>query len=221
MAGIGRSFRSWLTHAKREGSVSLTQPSLIPIVSITSFPRFFLRQRQRYEPARKTERRPRINEQITSPEVMLVEENGDSEVLKVADALVRAKEQELDLIEVSPKAVPPVVKIGEFGHYLYQLQKKEKKQRSHSKQVEVKMLRFGFRTEKHDLERLSERAKEFFTERHLVKFAVRLRGREMANKDFAIQKLKGIVAGLADVSEVEQEMKRQGDSFIVILKPKR
>jgi len=162
-----------------------------------------------------------MNEQITAQSVMLVQEDGAAEVLPIAEALARARAEELDLIEVSPKAVPPVVKIGEFGHYLYQLQKKEKKQKSHSKQVEVKMLRFGFRTEKHDLERLSERAREFFTERHLVKFAVRLRGREMANKDFAIQKLKGIVAGLADVSEVEQEMKRQGDSFIVILKPKR
>ncbi|OGJ56369.1 translation initiation factor IF-3 [Candidatus Peribacteria bacterium RIFCSPHIGHO2_02_FULL_52_16] len=167
------------------------------------------------------ERRPRMNEQITAPTVMLVQEDGAAEVLPIAEALERARAEEMDLIEVSPKAVPPVVKIGEFGHYLYQLQKKEKKQKSHSKQVEVKMLRFGFRTEKHDLERLSDRAREFFTERHLVKFAVRLRGREMANKDFALQKLKGIVAGLADVAEIEQEMKRQGDSFIVILKPKR
>ena len=162
-----------------------------------------------------------MNEQITAPEVLLIGDDEGAERLTIAEALARAKEAEMDLIEVSPKAVPPVVKIGDFGHFLYQLQKKEKKQKSHSKQVEVKMLRFGFRTEKHDLERLSERAREFFTERHLVKFAVRLRGREMANKDFAIQKLKGIVAGLADVSEVEQEMKRQGDSFIVILKPKR
>jgi len=152
---------------------------------------------------------------------MLVADDGTAETLTVAAALERAKAQELDLIEVSPKAVPPVVKIGEFGHYLYQLQKKEKKQRSHSKQVEVKMLRFGFRTDKHDLERLADRAREFFTERHLVKFGVRLRGREMANKDYAVQKLKGILTSLADVSEVEQEIKRQGDQFIAILKPKR
>lgn len=152
---------------------------------------------------------------------MLVSDDGSAEILSSAEALERARAQELDLIEVSPKAVPPVVKIGEFGHFLYQLQKKEKKQRSHSKQVEVKMLRFGFRTDKHDLDRLSGRAREFLAERHLVKFAVRLRGREMANKEYALQKLKGIVVGLQDVSEVEQEMKRQGDSYIVILRPKR
>jgi translation initiation factor IF-3 len=152
---------------------------------------------------------------------MLVEEDGTAEVLTLPEALERARARELDLIEVSPKAVPPVVKISEFGHYLYQLQKKEKKQRSHSKQVEVKMLRFGFRTDRHDIERLEERAREFFTERHLVKFSVRLRGREMSNKEFAMEKLRNVLRSLADVSEVEQEVKRQGDSFIAILRPKR
>jgi translation initiation factor IF-3 len=152
---------------------------------------------------------------------MLVSDEGKTEVLTRDAALSRARERELDLIEVSPKAQPPVVKIGEFGHYLYQLQKKEKKQRSHSKQVEVKMLRFGFRTDRHDLDRLSERAREFLAERHLVKFSVRLRGRELTNKEFAIDKLKGLMAGLADVSEIEQEVKRQGDQYIAILRPKR
>lgn len=125
------------------------------------------------------------------------------------------------MIEVSPKANPPVVKIGEIGHYLYQLQKKERKQRSHSKQVEVKTLRFGFRTERHDLDRIAERAREFFTERHLVKLSVRLRGRELSNKEFAINKLRGLMTSLGDASEVEQDIKRQGDSFIAILRPKR
>ncbi len=152
---------------------------------------------------------------------MLVAEGGEARTLTVAEALELAKAEGLDLIEVSPKAVPPVVKIGEFGHYLYQLQKKEKKQRSHSKQVEVKMLRFGFRTDKHDLDRLATRAREFLAERHLVKFSVRLRGRELANKEYAVEKLKGILAGLTDAAEIEQEIKRQGDQFIAILRPKR
>ena len=152
---------------------------------------------------------------------MLVADDGATRTVATAQALEEAKAAGLDLIEVSPKAVPPVVKIGEFGHYLYQLQKKEKRQRSHSKQVEVKMLRFGFRTDKHDIERLMDRAKEFFGERHLVKFSVRLRGRELGNKEYAIQKLKGVLDGLKDVSEVEQEIKRQGDQFIAILRPKR
>jgi translation initiation factor IF-3 len=189
---------------------------------LPSFPSLSLRQRQRFTPPpRHQERRPRVNEQIRVPEVMLVTDDGGTEVVATPVALARAREQELDLIEVSPKAVPPVVKIGEFGHYLYQLQKKEKKQRSHSKQVEVKMLRFGFRTDKHDLERLADRAREFFVERHLVKFSVRLRGRELANKDYAVQKLKGLLQTLLDVAEIEQDVKRQGDQFMAILRPKR
>jgi translation initiation factor IF-3 len=152
---------------------------------------------------------------------MLVADDGATRVLTTAAALEEARALGYDLIEVSPKAVPPVVKIGEFGHYLYQLQKKEKKQKSHSKQVEVKMLRFGFRTDKHDLDRLADRAKEFLAERHLVKFSVRLRGRELSNKEYAINKLKAVLAGLSEVSEIEQEVKRQGDQFIAILRPKR
>ncbi len=167
------------------------------------------------------EKRPRFNEQIRVPEVMLVSDDGAAEVLTIAEALERARAAELDLIEVSPKATPPVVKIGEFGHYLYQLQKKEKKQKAHSKQVEVKMLRFGFRTEKHDLDRLAQRAREFLSERHLVKFAVRLRGRELGNKDYAATKLRGIIDSLMDVAEVEESVKMQGNQFIAIVRPKR
>lgn len=162
-----------------------------------------------------------MNEQITVPEVLLVTDDGKAEKVTIAVALQRARDQELDLIEVSPKAVPPVVKIDDFGHYLYALQKKEKKQKSGSKQTETKMLRFGFRTEKHDLERLVDRAKEFLGERHLVKFVVRLRGRELSNKDYAIQKLKGLLKDLAEVAEIEQDVKPQGRDFFAVVRPKR
>lgn len=162
-----------------------------------------------------------MNAQITVPEVLLVAEDGQTERLATSVALERARAAEMDLIEVSPKAVPPVVKIGDFGHYLYQLQKKEKKQKSHGKQTEVKMLRFGFRTEKHDLDRIAERAREFLSERHLVKLAVRLRGRELTNKDYAVKKLKALMESLLDVAEVEQEVKPQGNQFTGVVRPKQ
>lgn len=161
-----------------------------------------------------------MNEQIAVPKVMLIDDDGKTEVLDTSVALARAKEQEMDLIEVSPKAEPPVVKIGDFGHFLYAMQKKEKKQKAHSHQSETKMLRFGFRTEKHDLDRLSDRAKEFLAERHMVKFAVRLRGRELTNRDYAIQKLKNLITQLGDVSELEQDIKAQGNQYFAVLRPK-
>ena len=186
------------------------------------FPPLPLRQRNSgYRPQRFQEKRPRINEQINVPEVLLVTDGEGAVKLPTAEALARAKAAELDLIEVSPKVVPPVVKIDDFGHYLYQIQKKEKKQKSHSKHTEVKMLRFGFRTEKHDLDRLADRAREFLAEHHLVKFAVRLRGRELTNKQFAIEKLKRLMAGLSDAAEIEQDIKMQGNQFISVVRPKR
>ena len=172
-------------------------------------------------PRQQLSRKPRMNEQIRVPEVLLVSEEGETEVLATEQALERARAQEMDLIEVSPKAKPPVVKIGDYGRHLYHIQKKEKKQRAHNKQTEVKMLRFGFRTEKHDLERLLERAREFLGERHLVKFVVRLRGREMTNKQYAREKLGKLVESLMDAAEIEQEVRPQGNQFSVILRPKR
>ncbi len=179
-----------------------------------------LQKRRRHVAPQKREKRPRINEEIHAPKVLLVSEE-NAEELNLEDALARAKEEELDLIEVSPKAKPPVVKIADFGRYLYGLKKKEQKQKSHNKQTEVKMLRFSFRTDTHDMERLMDRAREFFTDRHLVKFVVRLRGREMTNKSYAKEKLMGVVEDLKDVSEIEQELKPQGNQFSVILRPRR
>ena len=152
---------------------------------------------------------------------MLIDDSGAADTLSVDEALSRAQTAGLDLIEISPKADPPVVKIGDLGQFLYQMQKKERKQRAHSKQTEVKTLRLSFRTEKHDINRLMDRAREFFSERHLVKFGIRLRGREFTNQEYAKEKLRGIIGALMDVSEVDQEMKKQGNQYIVVLRPKR
>jgi translation initiation factor IF-3 len=152
--------------------------------------------------------------------VRLITESGQ-EVLPLAEALKRAQEEELDLIEVSPNAKPPVVKILDRGSYLYQLQKKEKRQKAHSKQTEVKMVRFGFRTDKHDLDRLANQARRFLEDRHLVKIAVRLRGREFTNQEYAKEKLHNFVMGLSDVADVEQEMRKQGNQYMVIVKAKK
>lgn len=183
------------------------------------FPLPFLRQRYTRPVFRVN--KPRFNEQIRAAEVLLVADDGGAERLATADALKRAQEQGLDLIEVSPKAVPPVVKIGDFGSYLYRLKKKGKQQKAHSKQTEVKTVRFGFRTDTGDLDRIAERSREFLGERNMVKVSITLRGRELSNKEYAIGKLNTFVAGLSDSAEIDQPIKRQGNQFIVILRPKK
>lgn len=151
----------------------------------------------------------------------MVADDGTTEQLSNTDALARAKEQGFDLIEVSPKAKPPVVKIGDFGSYLYKLKKKEKQQKSHSKHTEVKAIRFGFRTDTGDLDRQAERSREFLGERHMVKVTIVMRGRELTNKEYGISKLNKFIQSLADVAEVDQPIKRQGNHFMVILRPKK
>lgn len=184
-----------------------------------SFPLFLLRQR--YSRPVFNIHKPRYNEQIRAPEVLLVADDGVAEKLPIAQALQRAQESGFDLIEVSPKAVPPVVKLGDYGSFLYRLKKKEKQQKSHSKQTEVKVVRFGFRTDTGDLDRLADRSREFLAERNMVKVSVTLRGRELSNQQFAVDKLKKFILGLADAAEVDQPAKKQGNQYIVILRPKK
>ena len=142
------------------------------------------------------------------------------EVVPLAEALRRAREAERDLIEIAPEAVPPVCKILESGSFFYQLKKKEK-QKGKSKRTEVKMIRFGFRTDTHDLERQAKRVREFLSERHLVKIGIIMRGRELANQQYARDKLRKFVESLSDTASVEQEMRRQGNQYMVIVKAKK
>jgi len=142
-------------------------------------------------------------------------------VIPLEEAIRRAKEQGFDLIEISPNAVPPVCKILDRGSYLYQLKKKEKKAKAGSRQTEVKMVRFGFRTDQHDLDRLANQARGFLEERHLVKISMRLRGRELTNQEYAREKMKKFIDGLADSADVEQPMRRQGNQYMAIVKAKK
>lgn len=162
-----------------------------------------------------------MNEQIRVPEVLLIADGAEPRRMQTVEAIALARSQELDLIEVSPKAQPPVVKIGDYGSYLYKLKKKEKQQKAHSKQTEVKAIRFGFRTDTGDLDRQADRSREFLAERHMVKVTIVMRGRELTNKEYGIGKLNKFVQSLADVSEVDQPIKRQGSHFMVILRPRR
>ena len=142
-------------------------------------------------------------------------------MIPLEEAIRRAKEQGFDLIEISPNAVPPVCKILDRGSYLYQLKKKEKKAKAGSRQTEVKMVRFGFRTDQHDLDRLANQARGFLEERHLVKISMRLRGRELTNQEYAREKMKKFIDGLADSADVEQPMRRQGNQYMAIVKAKK
>jgi translation initiation factor IF-3 len=146
---------------------------------------------------------------------------GKSERVTREEALARARDAELDLVELNPKSNPPVCKILDSGSHLYRLEKKERKQRRAVKQTSLKTVRIGFRTDQHDLDRQLGRAREFLAERRLVKVDLRMRGRELLNEEYAREKIAKFVEALMTVAEIEKELKKQGNRLSVTLKPKK
>jgi len=136
-------------------------------------------------------------------------------------AIQMAKEIELDLVEVAPKANPPVCKIMDYGKYIYYQDKLERKQKKSQHKTEIKGLRIGFRTGDHDLEVRSKQARGFLGDRDLVKVTMMFRGREIAYEKLGREKMDKFVAGLMDIADLETPPKRQGNSLILILTPKK
>ena len=136
-------------------------------------------------------------------------------------ALQLAKDLELDLVEVAPKAQPPVCKIMDYGKYLYHQDKVERKQKKSQKKTEVKGVRIGFKTGAHDLEVRAKQARKFLEERNLVKVTLLFKGREIVYEEMAKGKMEDFRKQLEDISDLEQPPKRHGHTLTMILTPKK
>ena len=137
------------------------------------------------------------------------------------EALKRAEEKELDLVEVSPLSEPPVCKIMDFGNYLYSLKKKDRKQKKKAKKTETKTIRLSIRTEQHDLDVKAKKARKFLEDRNLVKVVVIFRGREISHQDLARKKMQEFYELIEDICKIEQEPKKQGFQMTMILNPNK
>ncbi|MBU1018165.1 translation initiation factor IF-3 [Patescibacteria group bacterium] len=162
-----------------------------------------------------------MNQQIRSPKILLIDGEEKVGVINTEEAIQRAREKELDLVEVAPLSDPPVCKIMDFGNYLYDLRKKEKKARKTVKKTETKTVRLSIRTEKHDLEVKAKQAKKFLEGRNIVKVVLIFRGREISHQDLAMEKMQAFYQILEDICKVEQEPKRQGFQMTMILNPNK
>ncbi len=162
----------------------------------------------------------KVNERIRAEEVRVVDEQGEMiGVMPTTEALEKAKEAGVDLVEISPNAKPPVAKIIDFGKFLYNEQKKEKAQKKATKSHEIKGIRLSFRIGPGDMERQRKKAEEFLLDQHPVRVQMVMRGREKAHKYLAIDKMKGFLATLKDFGIVEQEPKFSGFQIVAVLKP--
>ncbi len=162
----------------------------------------------------------RINRHIRTPQVRLIGADGTQYgVVPTEDALRRAEEAQLDLVEVAPTAQPPVCRILDYGKFKYQQHKKEAEARRKQTTTTVKELRLGYRTDVGDLERQIQKAREFLAAGDRVKFSLRFRGREMAYQDLGREKLMRVCEALKDAATVEGNPRMEGRLMGVVLAP--
>lgn len=175
-------------------------------------------RRPRHAPPRNTG--PRTNEQIRVPRVVVVDENGTrvGEFL-TSDALEYAKQSGLDLIEVAPKARPPVCKLGDLGKIKYELKKKRKAAKANASQPTMKELKVRPKTDDHDMSVKSRRARRFLKKGDKVKITVWFRGREHAHHDIGAEQCMRIAEACSDVGEVEMRPQMDGRRMHMVLAP--
>lgn len=163
----------------------------------------------------------RINNNIRVREVRLIDHEGNQRgILPITEALEIAKEAGLDLIEVAPKANPPVCKILDYGKYKYDQEKREKEARKKQKLVKMKEIRMQPKIEEHDLQFKSKHIREFLDEGNKVKVTVRFKGRELAHTELGRVVLDKLLVLLEDSYSVDKKPSMEGRFMSMILSPK-
>lgn len=161
----------------------------------------------------------RINRKITSEELRLVGDNVEIGVYKLSAALALANEQGLDLVEISPKAVPPVCKVMDYKKFLYEQKKREKALKSKATKVVVKEIRFGPNTDDHDYNFKKKHAEKFLKEGAKLKAFVFFKGRSIIFKEQGQILLLRLAQDLEDLGKVEQMPKLEGKRMIMFIAP--
>lgn len=139
--------------------------------------------------------------------------------MSLSEALAIAHEHELDLVEVSPAADPPVARVMDYGKFLYQQAKRDRESRKAQKQIEVKEIRLRPKTTEHHRSLKVRAARRWLEEGKKVKARIRFRGREVTYPEIAIKQLMGIAEELSDVAVIEQRPNREGRTMLMVLSP--
>ena len=163
---------------------------------------------------------PRTNHRIRSLDVQVINSNGENlGVLPIKKAIEAAKNEGLDLIEISPNANPPVCKIMDMGKYKYDMQKKANKAKKNQKIASLKELKLRPGTEIHDYNFKIKNAKKFLTKGDKVKFTVKFKGREMQHIELGKNLMDRIIQDVKDIGKVEVMPKFEGRQMIMIVQP--
>lgn len=171
-------------------------------------------------PFKKKEAEHNINQFIRVPEIRLVGDNVEPGIYSTRQALTMAEEQELDLVEISPNATPPVCKIIDYNKFIYEQKKKMKEIKSNAKQTIIKEIRFGPNTDDHDFEFKLKHAQKFLEAGEKVRAYVHFKGRAIVYKEQGEILLLRFAQAVEDVGKVEQLPKLEGKRMFLTLAPK-
>jgi len=160
----------------------------------------------------------RVNHKIRVPEVRLNGADGAPiGIMQTRDALRMAQEQELDLVEISPNAKPPVCRIMDYGKYRYNQGRKQREQRKHQHQTVVKEIKFRPGVEQHDYETKLSHVRDFLEKGNKVKLTLTFRGRQNAHRELGEAVLERVIADCADVAVVDMAPRRRGRMVTAML----
>ena len=179
------------------------------------------RSRSAEPPRREKDDGPRVNNDITSRQVRVVDADGEMRgVMAIKDAIALAEESGLDLVEISPNAEPPVCKVLDYGKYKYEMQKKAAEARKKQKVVELKEIKLRPTIDDHDFAIKMKSATAFLKDGDKVKVTLRFRGREMAHQDIAQAILKRVREELDPIAKVDSEPSFEGRQIVMVLSAK-
>ena len=172
-------------------------------------------------PAPPTRDGPRVNEEIRVPQVRLIDQDGEMQgVMSARDAMIRAVAVGLDLLEISPNADPPVVKILDYGKFKYEQQKKKNEARKRQKVIEIKEIKVRPNIDENDYQVKMRAMKSFIEEGDKVKVTLRFRGREMAHQEIGVRVLERIRTEMDLTSKVEQMPRMENRQLVMVLAPR-
>jgi translation initiation factor IF-3 len=181
-----------------------------------------LRQRGFPEEDRIDKRFVRMNERIRAREIRVIDADGNQlGIMAPYEAVKKAREVNLDLVEISPSALPPVCRIMDYGKYLYEQEKKERAAKKHQKQIVLKEVKFSVNVDEHDYLTKKNHVLRFLAEGDKVKASLRFRGREMAHQNLGRNVLERLVTDVGDKGIVEFRPRMEGNTMHVILAPPR
>lgn len=172
---------------------------------------------------RPTEERVRVNHEIRVRQVRVIDEEGQQlGIMAPRDAMREAEDRGLDLVEVAPKAVPPVCRIMDYGKYKYEQKRRARESRKHQHVVSVKEVKVRPKIDPHDLEHKVGHAREFLADGNKVKITVMFRGREMAHPEFGKELLRKIIESTKEIATSDtapEQVRLEGRNMCLVLTP--